>query len=91
MKTTFLKKKMMPLLILFLGIATAFATSVMSSPDVVANKQGYKFVSQQVPCQTDVMCSDIIGPVCTSGGQQLWGKFNPSSPLCNLPLYKIPN
>lgn len=82
----------MPFAVLFFGIAGAFVTTSMSSSPVLTNVQGYKFVSQQVPCQTDVMCADTGGPICTStSGQQLWGKINPNAPICNLLLYKIPN
>lgn len=92
MKTNFLKKLVMPLAVIVLGIAGAFVTTSMSSTKSLSTVQGYRFVSQADPCHAELMCSNIVTPtICTSGGQQLWGKVNPSVNVCNVPLYKIPN
>lgn len=89
MKSKVLKRIMMPLAVIFLGIAGAFLTMSMSSTASVSDVQGYKFVSQADPCHAEQMCSPIFSPyICTSGSQQLWGKASPSSPVCDVPLYR---
>jgi hypothetical protein len=92
MKTNFLKRLMMPLAVMVLGIAGAFMTTSMSSTKSLTNVQGYRFVSQKEPCRIDAMCSNVFSTnICTSsGGAQLKGKVSANAP-CDVTLYKIPN
>lgn len=92
MKTNFFKRFMMPLAVMIFGIAGAFVTTAMSSTKTLTDMPGYRFVSQQDPCHEEQMCTTVVRPtICTSGGQQLKGKFNPNVNVCDIPLYKIPN
>jgi len=92
MKTQILKRIMMPLAVIFLGIAGAFVTMSMSSTESLSTVQGYRFVSQADPCHAEQMCTtDVTSTICTSGSSRLWGKVNPSINVCNIPLYKLPN
>jgi hypothetical protein len=92
MKTNFLKRFMMPLAVMIFGIAGAFVTTAMSSTEALVEMRGYRFVSQQDPCHAEQMCTTVVQPtICSSGGQQLWGKDNPSINECEVLLYKIPN
>lgn len=82
----------MPLAIMIFGIASAFVTTAMSSPEALVEMRGYRFVSQQDPCHEEQMCTTEFRPtICTSGGQQLKGKVNPNVNVCDVLLYKIPN
>ncbi|HSD06398.1 DUF6520 family protein [Flavobacterium sp.] len=92
MKAIFLKRMIMPLAVIVLGIVGAFTTTAMSSDKALTNVQGYRFISQADPCHADAQCSNVSSAnICTSsGGSQLKGKAAPNAP-CDVPLYKIPN
>ena len=92
MKTLVLKRIVMPVAAITLGIAGAFSTNAMNaSSKTLVNKQGYRFVSAQDPCHAEIMCRTEIGDVCKFGSSTLWGKVNPTDLNCPVPLYKITN
>lgn len=92
MKTLVLKKIVMPVAAIALGVAGAFSTNAMnSSSKTLVDKQGYRFVSAQDPCHAEIMCTTDSGVICKLGSATLWGKVNPTDQNCPVPLYKIPN
>ncbi len=89
MKTNFLKRMMMPMVVLLFGIAGAFVTTSMSSAPNPTMEPGYRYVSQSKPCNAEIQCSNVSSPnLCTSGGITLKGKFNPAINICQKPLYR---
>lgn len=91
MKSRIFKNLMMPLAVMVLGAAGAFATTSMADAKAVVNQQGYRFVSNADPCHADLMCRTEFGDICKSGTITLWGKVTPSATNCDVQLYKIPN
>lgn len=78
MRTNF-KKAMMPLAVVVLGAAAAFATNATKQSDKVsAIYDGYHYDSTKPPGQqctmVEVQCTDAFGPICTDlDDNQLWG------------------
>ncbi|MGV8946488.1 MAG: DUF6520 family protein [Lutibacter sp.] len=92
MKTNFLKRFMMPLVIMIFGIAGAFVTTAMSSTKTMTEVPGYRFVSMAQPCHEEQLCTTVVtNNICTAGGQNLWGKEDPYVNVCNVPLFRITN
>ncbi|WP_162127507.1 hypothetical protein [Flavobacterium phycosphaerae] len=68
--------KFIPMAVLALGLVGALSsfTSSNNAKDTV-NIQGYlKANPFGTVCNTSIMCSDDIGPLCTVGSTQVWGK-----------------
>ncbi|MFH7018608.1 DUF6520 family protein [Flavobacterium sp. FlaQc-47] len=92
MKTNFSKRFMVPLAVIILGGAGAFATTSMSTNKAVEERMGYRYLSEQEPCHEENECSTVNNNViCTStvGSHQLFDQQSPNS--CDVPLYKIQN
>ena len=89
MKTN-VKKLMMPLAVIILGSAGAFATMSMGTVKAAPGDQrGYLFVNTLNPCVQDIMCSNIVNDICkTPSLQTLKGKINESDASCPQTLYK---
>lgn len=64
MKTNFFKRFMMPLAVMFLGIAGAFVTMSMSSTESLSQMKGYKYVSPANPCDFVENCTTVFGDLC---------------------------
>jgi hypothetical protein len=90
MKTIFSKRFMAPLAVIILGGAGAFVTTSMGSTNALAQKNGYRYLSEQEPCHEEIKCqTENNNVICTSGGNQLFEQTSPNS--CDVPLYKIQN
>ncbi|HUH51348.1 MAG TPA: hypothetical protein VLZ11_04570 [Flavobacterium sp.] len=91
MKTIQVKKIMMPLAIILIGIMGALSTHAMNkSAKSSTHEQGYRYVSVLEPCRAEIMCTTDFGDICKLGSTTLWGKTTDTAP-CNVPLYKINN
>lgn len=91
MKQTF-KKAMMPLAVVVLGAAAAFATNAAKTGNgPLAEVPGYLYDQDAKQCIEHVMCSTIPGPVCrNAANQQVFGLNNSSDlTVCTWQLYKI--
>lgn len=86
-----LKKVMMPLAVVVLGVAAAFATNAAkTSNSSLAEAKGYLYDHDSKQCIEQVMCSTIPGPVCrNAANQQVFG-LNDSSDqtVCTWQLYR---
>lgn len=93
MKTNFFKRFMMPLAVMFLGIAGAFVTMSMSSTESLSQMKGYKYVSPANPCDFVENCTTVFGDLCTASDDTtiLWSKYQETDALCPRRLNKIPN
>jgi len=68
--------KFIPMAALALGLVGALSsfTTSTEAKDAI-NIQGYlKANPFGTVCNTSIMCSDDIGPLCTVGSTQVWGK-----------------
>ena len=87
-----LKKAMMPLAVVVLGAAAAFATNAAkTSSSSLADVHGYIYNQETKQCVQQVMCSTIPGPVCrNAANQQVFG-LNDSDDLtvCTWQLYRL--
>ncbi len=73
------KKWLLPILAFAIAIGGAFATNIETTESAVP----IGYATLQKPCDTQVSCSTIPNPVCRApGGQQAWGKNNPTDGHC---------
>jgi len=94
MKIQILKRIMMPLAVIFLGIAGAFVTMSMSSTEVLSQMKGYQYVSPANPCDFVENCTtEWNGNLCTASDDTtvLWSKYQENDIHCPRRLYKISN
>jgi len=84
------KQSLLPLGVLVLGVAAAFA-SQGNNEVKFANKKGYATVNR--PCDTEVECSTIESDVCMvwvdGFSHQAYGKLNPTDAVCTQILYRL--
>lgn len=85
-----MKKISIPAAIVVLAITGAFASQTKSTK-VVTTETGW--IDTPAPCQVDVQCSTVDGPVCTmfyqGAEQQAYGKNNPSDLTCAKILHRL--
>ena len=93
MKTQILKRIMMPLVVIFLGIAGAFVTMSMSSTETLSQVKGYQYISPANPCDFVENCTTSGSDLCTASDDTtvLWSKFQETDTHCPRRLYKISN
>ena len=82
------KQSLLPLGVLVLGVAAAFASQKENSPQAVVT--GYASVEN--PCDMDILCQDDGGPLCSvwlNGVEhQAFGK-DVVTQECNIQLYRL--
>ena len=83
--------KLIPMAVIALAIAGALSTHAMSANSKVAiNIPGFvKANPLGTVCNTSIMCSDDLAPLCTVGTTQIWGKD--ASGKCVVELYRNHN
>ncbi len=81
---------MMPLAVVVLGVAGAFATMSMGSSKTVLDQQGYRFVSSTDQCHIAKMCATTGGTICKySPTVTAWGKADEElDHPCNVQLFE---
>ena len=76
--------RLLPVLAFVIAIGGAFATN----SKVKENEAPLGYATLHTPCDTPVTCSTFPNLVCRApGGQQAWGKNNPSDPSCPILLF----
>lgn len=80
--------KFIPMAVVALALVGALSSFTSSeNADVAINIQGFvKANPLGTVCNTSIMCSDDVGPLCTSGTTQIWGKD--ASNKCVVQLYR---
>lgn len=87
-----LSKIVLSLAFVAVAMFGAFNTNAMNKKSkLVMNQTGYATLNENQPCNVQVACRTIEGPICKSGTFQAWGKTSPSATNCTVELYKIPN
>lgn len=80
--------KFIPMAVIALGIVGALSSFTTSKDSI--NIPGFvKLNPAGTQCNTSIMCSDDVGPLCTSGTTQIWGKD--ASGKCVVELYRNHN
>ncbi|WP_432670301.1 hypothetical protein [Flavobacterium sp. SM2513] len=76
--------------VIIMGSLGAFGTMSMGAKTNAPNdKEGYRYVDAAHPCVEDIMCTTIVGDVCTTSSfQTLWGKEDSDDAECPVVLYK---
>lgn len=84
----------MPLVVAVVGIVAAFTTMSMASNDhILTDMVGYRFVSEQNPCEdTEKLCTTNVGVTYKYlSVHDLWGKsIDEEGQPCLIPLYEKP-
>ncbi|TBX68355.1 hypothetical protein EZL74_08575 [Flavobacterium silvisoli] len=80
--------KFIPMAVLALGLVGALSSFTTSkNSKLTINIPGFVQLNPQgTQCSTSIMCSDDVGPLCTFGGNNLWGKD--ASGNCVVKLYR---
>ncbi|KVV16224.1 DUF6520 family protein [Flavobacterium sp. TAB 87] len=87
MKTLILKN-LVPFAVIVMGISGAFVTtSMQSNSEINAPRTGY-ILDENDDCDVQINCSDTPGAICTSAGEQAFGKNAQGN--CNVVLYTEP-
>lgn len=87
-----LKKALVPFAVVVLGVVSAFAgsTANQNEDNMV---RGYVTINQSEPCNVDVECGDVLGPICTYTmmgiTHQAFGKWTQNDVICSRVLYKL--
>ena len=86
-----LKKALVPFAVVVLGVVSAFAGSTANQNEENMVR-GYVTINQFEPCNVEVECSDVYGPICTYTlmgiTHQAFGKWNETDVMCPIVLYK---
>ncbi|MGV3460262.1 MAG: hypothetical protein ACO1N9_07390 [Flavobacterium sp.] len=90
MKTNSLKNGLAGLMMMIAAF-TAFSFKEPENEKLLAPQIGWLNLPA-MPCAIEVMCDNSLGRICTAMYQgtsyQAFGKFHPSSPTCDLILYR---
>lgn len=80
--------KFIPMAVVALGIVGALSSfSSSNSSKVAINIPGFvKANPLGTVCNSSIMCSNDVAPLCTSGTTQIWGKD--ASGKCVVELYR---